>query len=87
MKSETYRVGDTVKKTSAGFARYPAWKCRDAIIVSVKMRTIKDVDLSPSDKTMYRNRYTYQEVYPIFEMIVQSAGQQFLTSQFFFNKD
>ena len=84
---EAYNIGDTVKKTPEYAVKYSGIKSNEGVIVSVKMKLVSDDVLATSDRARYRARYTYQEKYPVFEMIINCNGTHYLVSQFGFNKD
>lgn len=93
MKTEAYTIGDTVKKTPACAKRYSGWKAEEGIIVAMDMKMVHDEDLPPSDRFKFRERYSYQSCYPVFDMVIEyldletNLKRQYRTTQFDFNKD
>lgn len=93
MKTESYTIGDIVRKTPTCTKQYPNWKIDECKIVSINMKTISDDALFTTERGRFRERYTYQSSYPIFEMIIEffdieaNLRKQYLVTQFDFNKD
>ncbi len=87
MNKEEYSVGDIVYKTSFYTSKYPLVKETEGEILNVKMKMIQDEPLGAADKAFYRARYGFQETYPVFELLVKCGNNNFLVSQFGFNKD
>lgn len=85
--SEAYNVGDVLKRTKTSLVQYPLWKATQGRLLSIKVRMVSDTSMGASDKAMYHARYSPQEKYPLFEMIVDCNGVHHLVSQFTFNKD
>jgi hypothetical protein len=87
MKTESYAIGDLVKKTKDCLARYPKWEGTEGTVFSVRMHLIQDASLSSTAREKFRARYTIQEKYPMFELTVNCEGTLHMVSQFDFNKD
>ena len=86
--TETYAVGDVLKKTPFYSSIYVTWSVTEGTVVSVKKTSVPDAIMGKEDKSVYRSRYGIQQEYPVFAIMLKAPdGQTYLVSQLGFNHD